>query len=114
MSEPILQDARPERRPKLADRVVAELRQQLVAGTLVPGQKLPTESRLTETYGVSRTVVREAIATLAADGLVESRQGAGVFVRDRFTVHMSRGVASRVTIVGGAIVRFQKVYRLRR
>jgi GntR family transcriptional repressor for pyruvate dehydrogenase complex len=80
MSEPILQEVRPERRPKLADRVVAELRQQLIAGTLAPGQKLPTESRLTETYGVSRTVVREAIAALAADGLVEPRQGAGVFV----------------------------------
>ncbi len=80
MSEPFLQDGRPERRPKLADRVVAELRQQLIAGALAPGQKLPTESRLTETYGVSRTVVREAIAALAADGLVEPRQGAGVFV----------------------------------
>ena len=45
-----------------------------------PGQKLPTEGQLTETFGVSRTVIREAIAKLAADGLVEPRQGAGVFV----------------------------------
>lgn len=80
MSDTVIQDPKPERRPKLADRLVAELRSQVVAGKLAAGQKLPTESRLTETYGVSRTVVREAIAALAADGLVEPRQGAGVFV----------------------------------
>jgi DNA-binding FadR family transcriptional regulator len=55
----------------------------MLAGDFSPGQKLPTENRLTETFGVSRTVIREAIATLAADGLVEARQGAGVFVRER-------------------------------
>ena len=73
-------EIRSERQPKLAERLVAELRSQLLGGAFAPGQKLPTESRLTEAYGVSRTVVREAIATLAADGLVEPRQGAGVFV----------------------------------
>lgn len=71
---------RSERRPKLAERVIAELRAQLGSGAFAPGERLPTESRLTQTFGVSRTVVREAIATLAADGLVEPRQGAGVFV----------------------------------
>jgi DNA-binding FadR family transcriptional regulator len=61
--------------------MVAEtLRQRLAAGQLHPGQRLPTEIRLTREFGVSRTVVREALAALAADGLVEARQGAGVFV----------------------------------
>ncbi|TKT74639.1 FadR/GntR family transcriptional regulator [Aquamicrobium sp. LC103] len=69
-----------ERRPKLSERVVTALRSQVLSGEFKPGQKLPTESQLTEVFGVSRTVIREAIATLAADGLVESRQGAGVFV----------------------------------
>ena len=69
-----------ERKPKLSERIVSTLRAQLRAGELAPGGKLPTESRLTETFGVSRTVVREALAALAADGLVEARQGAGVFV----------------------------------
>lgn len=67
-------------RPKLSARVVEALRAQLFNGDIPPGQKLPTESKLTERFGVSRTVIREAIATLAADGLVEARQGAGVFV----------------------------------
>lgn len=85
MSETILQEIKAERRPKLSERLVSELREQLVTGKLAPGQKLPTESRLTEAYGVSRTVVREAIATLAADGLVEPRQGAGVFVVEQLS-----------------------------
>lgn len=56
------------------------LRRAIQAGDFKPGDKLPSESRLTESYGVSRTVVREAIAALRADGLVDARQGAGVFV----------------------------------
>lgn len=66
-------------RPKLSAKLVAALRTQLRNGEIPPGRKLPTERRLTEKFGVSRTVVREAIATLAADGLVEARQGAGIF-----------------------------------
>jgi GntR family transcriptional regulator, transcriptional repressor for pyruvate dehydrogenase complex len=75
-------DIRSERKPKLSQRVVAALRNQIVGGEIAPGQKLPTEGQLTETYQVSRTVIREAIASLAADGLVAARQGAGVFVLD--------------------------------
>ncbi len=78
-------EMRNERRPKLSEHVVSALREQVLGGAFAPGHKLPTEIRLTETFGVSRTVVREAIATLAADGLVESRQGAGVFVLDHPT-----------------------------
>jgi GntR family transcriptional regulator, transcriptional repressor for pyruvate dehydrogenase complex len=75
-------DIRSDRKPKLSERVVAALRNQIVGGEIGPGQKLPTEGQLTETYQVSRTVIREAIASLAADGLVAARQGAGVFVLD--------------------------------
>jgi GntR family transcriptional repressor for pyruvate dehydrogenase complex len=73
-------DIRPAPRAKLSAKVISTLRSRLLAGEIPPGQKLPTEAQLTEQFGVSRTVVREAIATLAADGLVESRQGAGIFV----------------------------------
>jgi DNA-binding FadR family transcriptional regulator len=82
MATDITGDFRVERKPKLSERVVAAIRGQILSGELGPGGKLPTEARLTDLFGVSRTVIREAIATLAADGLVEPRQGAGVFVRD--------------------------------
>ncbi|QCI98976.1 FadR family transcriptional regulator [Agrobacterium larrymoorei] len=56
------------------------LRQSILAGQYKPGDKLPSEAGLTDLYKVSRTVVREAIAALRADKLVEARHGAGIFV----------------------------------
>lgn len=67
-------------RKPLSARVEDALRQQIDAGYYAPGDKLPTEPALIDKFGVSRTVVREAIAALRADGLVESRHGSGVFV----------------------------------
>lgn len=64
----------------LVGQVAAALRQMIIAEGLKPGDKLPSEARIAETHGVSRTVVREAVAALRADGLVEPRRGAGVFV----------------------------------
>ncbi|WGW02998.1 FadR/GntR family transcriptional regulator [Tropicibacter oceani] len=52
----------------------------ILGGEFALGARLPSEARLCEEYGVSRTVIREAIASLRADGLVEPRRGAGVFV----------------------------------
>lgn len=73
----------PGRKPKLAELVVDTLRKRIGTGEYDAGSKLPTESQMTKIFGVSRTVVREAIAALAADGVVEARQGAGVFVLAR-------------------------------
>lgn len=69
-------------RRNLTQMVVADLRERIRSGRLKPGDKLPTEQALIRELGVSRTVVREAIAGLRADGLVEPRQGIGVFVRE--------------------------------
>lgn len=58
------------------------LRSEIRARKLRPGERLPTEQELVARYQVSRTVVREAIASLRAEGLVMTRQGAGAFVAD--------------------------------
>lgn len=65
----------------LVSRVIADLRQSIGSGEFSPGARLPTEAQLSETFGVSRTVVREAIAALRADQLVDARQGSGIYVR---------------------------------
>lgn len=67
-------------RPKLSERVADQLREQIQKGDFVPGAQLPTEGALVEQFGVSRTVVREAISSLRVDGLVKTHQGRGVFV----------------------------------
>jgi DNA-binding FadR family transcriptional regulator len=64
----------------LPHRVAAFLSREIESGDLNPGALLPTEQQLSEKFGVSRNVVREAIAQLRADGMVEARQGIGSFV----------------------------------
>jgi GntR family transcriptional repressor for pyruvate dehydrogenase complex len=64
----------------LADRVAGLLTEEILSGRWPVGSKLPTEVRLVEQLGVSRTVIREAISRLRNAGLVEPRQGSGVFV----------------------------------
>ncbi|MGE0284027.1 MAG: FadR/GntR family transcriptional regulator [Rhizobiaceae bacterium] len=81
-----LTDLKVERKPKLSENVAQSLRAQILAGDFAVGEKLPTETQMTEIFGVSRTVVREAVAALAADRLVEARHGAGVFVLDNPTL----------------------------
>ena len=65
---------------RLSDRLAVRIAEQIDGGALKPGDRLPTEQRLAAAYGVSRTVVREAVHQLRSQGLVRSRQGSGVFV----------------------------------
>ncbi|CAG2152395.1 FadR/GntR family transcriptional regulator [Cupriavidus numazuensis] len=67
----------------LAEEVVSGLTERIRQGQLKPGDKLPTESEVMATFGVSRTVVREALSRLQASGLVETRHGIGTFVLAR-------------------------------
>lgn len=72
--------SRIHRPPRLSEEVSSELEARIQRGDYAPGAQLPTEKVLSETFGVSRAVVREAIARLKADGLIETRQGSGAFV----------------------------------
>lgn len=67
--------------------LVEEIGQRIAAdiadGRLLPGTRLPTEQAMMDAMGVSRTVIREAVATLRAEGLVATRQGIGSFVAEQ-------------------------------
>jgi DNA-binding FadR family transcriptional regulator len=65
---------------KLSRRLFEQLADEIKSGRLAPGARLPTEQALTRAARVSRTVVREAVAALRAEGLVVTRQGVGAFV----------------------------------
>ena len=66
--------------PSLPDRVAEVLSQEITQGALAPGSRLPVETELAARFGVSRPVIREAMAKLKYEGLVDSRQGRGVTV----------------------------------
>ena len=72
---------RPVGPPRNLTREIAErIANEITSARLAPGAKLPTEHEMVAAMGVSRTVVREAVAALRAEGLVVTRQGAGAFV----------------------------------
>ena len=66
--------------PNLRSGLVETLIAQIESGELAPGQRLPTEQAIVAAAGVSRTVVREALASLRAKGLITTHQGLGAFV----------------------------------
>ena len=65
---------------KLSDQVVLDLQQKIVSGELKVGARLPTEAELCGMFEVSRTVIRDALRTLAAMGLVSVEHGTGISV----------------------------------
>jgi GntR family transcriptional repressor for pyruvate dehydrogenase complex len=65
---------------RLADQVVESLKQEIIEGRLKPGAKLPTERELSERFGVSRTVIREATKSLEQSGLIVVQPGRGTSV----------------------------------
>src|ERR671931_2141043 len=76
-----LSASRPLPAPRsLTGELVARLTADITSGNIRPGARLPTEQELIAATGVSRTVVREAVAALRAEGLVVTRQGVGAFV----------------------------------
>ena len=78
--------------------VAAQLRDLVVRGVLVPGQRLPSEERLGENFGISRNTLREALRSLASEGLLETRRGVngGTFIaqpdRDVVQAHLEVGI----------------------
>ena len=68
---------------RLADRAYAGIIEIINTEDLEIGNRLPSEARLAEIFGISRTMVREALVRLASDGITEARRGAGSFVKRR-------------------------------
>jgi GntR family transcriptional regulator, transcriptional repressor for pyruvate dehydrogenase complex len=81
------------RRPKVRDQVAGQIQQYILKQKLGPGDRLPTESQLAETFGISRLSLREATKALEFLGIVESKTGVGLTVgridMERLTGHLS-------------------------
>ncbi|HEY8456613.1 MAG TPA: GntR family transcriptional regulator [Actinopolymorphaceae bacterium] len=80
------------------------LREQIATGKLAPGDRLPSESDLSQTYDVSRPTIRKTLAALKFEGLIESELGTGHFVRDRGEprpIKLKRGDTAVVSLTGG-------------
>jgi GntR family transcriptional repressor for pyruvate dehydrogenase complex len=98
------------RQPRLSDKVADQLLQTITERGLQPGQRLPSERELGDQFGVSRTVIREAVRALAAKGVIEARTGSGLRVAavDASAVSESMGLFLR-----GAGLDYTKIHEVR-
>lgn len=72
----------------VVERIVDQITNAIINGELKPGDKIPTEPELCETFGVGRNSVREAIKILEAYGVVEIRRADGTYVRQEYNYKM--------------------------
>ncbi|WP_420137806.1 FadR/GntR family transcriptional regulator [Sphingomonas sp.] len=75
--------------PRLYESITRALEQAIEVGRYRPGDRLPSERELSDQFGVSRPVVREAIIVLELRGLVQRRHGAGVYVAPKASLQLS-------------------------
>ncbi|MDP9153289.1 MAG: FadR family transcriptional regulator [Pseudomonadota bacterium] len=94
----------------LSDSVAQQLLLQIEKGGFTSTGKLPTEAVLAQEFGVSRTVVREAISRLKNEGMVEPRQGSGVFIVERAGIRPLR-IDYAQAVEPGAVVQILALRR---
>ncbi len=91
----------PRRRAASPEEIARLLTAYVTTGDLRPGARIPSERRLAEELGVGRTIVREALKSLALVGLIESRHGDGTYVAESTPESFSRAVEWRLVAWGG-------------
>jgi GntR family transcriptional regulator, transcriptional repressor for pyruvate dehydrogenase complex len=99
------------REPRLSDKVAELLLETILSQGLQPGDRLPSERELGEQFGVSRTVIREAVRALAAKGVIDVRTGSGLRVAavDAAAVSESMSLYLR-----GGTLEYGKVHEVRK
>lgn len=97
---------------RLADKVAAALQDAIVSGRLMPGDRLPPERVLGESFGVSRTVIREAVRSLAAKGMIDIHSGSGSRVTSVGASAVSESMSLYLSVAGGTID-YAKVHEVR-
>jgi GntR family transcriptional regulator, transcriptional repressor for pyruvate dehydrogenase complex len=94
----------------LSDTVAQQLQKQIEKGSFAGTGKLPSEAVLAQQFGVSRTVIREAISRLKNEGMVEPRQGSGVFIVERAGIRPLR-IDYAQAVEPGAVVQILALRR---
>ena len=98
------------REPRLSDKIAEMMRQTIISRGLTVGTPLPSERELGEQFGVSRTVIREAVRALVAKGIVEVRSGSGLRVAAIDEETVSESLA---WYIRGSSVGYEQVHEIR-
>jgi len=96
-------------RSSLKNMMIQEIKQYIVDHQLKAGDKFPTERKLMELYGVSRSVVREALSYLENTGVIRTKQGQGAFLNETNMSHLLENFFFLWEINGGNIAEIQSL-----
>src|SRR3954452_11857957 len=108
-----LASIQPLQRLSLFEALAAQIEEWIISGTLEAGAKLPSEESLSRQFGVSRPVVREALAQLRERGLIETLSGSGTFVKRPDADHLTEAVLRHLRVAAGQTESIAKVYEAR-
>ena len=108
-----LASIQPLQRLSLFEALAAQIEEWILSGTLESGAKLPSEDSLSRQFGVSRPVVREALAQLRERGLIETLSGSGTFVKRPDADHLTEAVLRHLRVAAGQTESIAKVYEAR-
>jgi DNA-binding FadR family transcriptional regulator len=103
----------PLQRLSLFEALADQIEEWILSGQLEAGAKLPSEDTLGRQFGVSRPVVREALARLRERGLIETVSGSGTFVKHPDADHLTEAVVRHLRVAAGGFDSIGKVYEAR-
>lgn len=75
---------KPIKKKRLFEEIIVALEKYIKDANIKPGDKLPSENELVSLFNVSKTAVREAMSVLNANGIIETRSGSGIYLKDTF------------------------------
>ncbi len=99
------------REPRLSDKVAELLLDTILSRRLQPGDRLPSERELGDQFGVSRTVIREAVRALAAKGVIDVKTGSGLRVSAVNAAAVSESIG---LYLRGRALEYAKVHEVRK
>ncbi|WP_161493817.1 FadR/GntR family transcriptional regulator [Virgibacillus necropolis] len=100
----------PVRKKRVYQDIVEQIKQAIERGEISQGEKLPSERTLAETFSVSRTSIKEAFSVLESAGIVEIKQGSGVFLLKNNTADI---IARITSVIRGTAVDIVELMELR-
>ena len=103
----------PLSRLSLFEGLAAQIEEGILSGELEAGSKFPSEDALGRQFGVSRPVVREALARLRERGLIETVSGSGTFVKHPDADHLTDALVRHLRVAAGDSESIHKVYEAR-
>ncbi|MGI6449300.1 MAG: FadR/GntR family transcriptional regulator [Desulfitobacteriia bacterium] len=105
-------ELKPIKTKKIYEEIVEQIKQLVIEGQIKPGDKLPSERHLVESFKVSRASIREALSALEMMGLLEVRTGEGAYIRQPQNDSMAVSLTWALTMEKGSVLELLEVRRM--